>query len=483
MDLKKLIFKTESEIVEFKKSIGEWKEIIETISAFSNTRGGKIVIGVSKSGKLFGTDIGKDTIECLTNQISQNTDPKIYPHITVEKINSKSIITIEVKESPDHLVLAFGRPYKRVGKSTVRMSKDEYERLILEKHKEKLYFDSQICKGASLKDIDEEKIRWFLMKAKSERNLNIEPAISAKEALTRLKLITNKKLTNAAILLFGKETQRFFTQAEVRCARFKGTEAVKPFIDMKVFSENIIDQVNKTLNFILEHIPLSAWLTSGKVEREEKYEYPPEAIREAIVNAICHRDYKSTANVQVRIFDDRVEIWNPGSLPEGWTVEKLKQTHESIPKNPLIAHQFFLVRFIEKWGTGTIEMIKRCIEWGLPEPEFEFTGTSLVVNFKRSFFTDEILRNLGLNERQIKLLKDLEAQEFITSSRYEKMFNITDRQARMDLSRLVSLGLILKSGKARLTKYSSNPEISGNIRKLIKRNQVAGDLLPENRTS
>ncbi len=128
-------------------------------------------------------------------------------------------------------------------------------------------------------------------------------------------------------------------------------------------------------------------------------------------------------------------------------------------------------------------MIKRCIEWGLPEPEFEFTGTSLVVNFKRSFFTDEILRNLGLNERQIKLLKDLEAQEFITSSRYEKMFNITDRQARMDLSRLVSLGLILKSGKARLTKYSSNPEISGNIRKLIKRNRVAGDLLPENRTS
>jgi ATP-dependent DNA helicase RecG len=107
----------------------------------------------------------------------------------------------------------------------------------------------------------------------------------------------------------------------------------------------------------------------------------------------------------------------------------------------------------------------------------------VVVYFKRSFFTDEILRNLGLNERQIKLLKDLEAQEFITSSRYEKMFNITDRQARMDLSRLVSLGLILKSGKARLTKYSSNPEISGNIRKLIKRNRVAGDLLPENRTS
>ena len=154
MDLKKLISKAESEIIEFKKSTGEWKEIIETISAFSNTEGGKIVIGVSKSGKLFGVDIGKDTIEHLTNQISQNTDPKVHPRITLEKIKGRTIIIIEVKESSDHLVLAFGRPFKRVGKSTIRMSKDEYEKLILEKHKDKLRLDNQICKEASLKDID-----------------------------------------------------------------------------------------------------------------------------------------------------------------------------------------------------------------------------------------------------------------------------------------------------------------------------------------
>ena len=111
MDLKKLIPNAESEIIEFKKSTGEWKEIIETISAFSNTEGGKIIIGLSKTGKLLGVDIGKDTIERLTNQISQNTDPKIHPRITVRKIDKKSIILIEVKESSDHLVLAFGRPY------------------------------------------------------------------------------------------------------------------------------------------------------------------------------------------------------------------------------------------------------------------------------------------------------------------------------------------------------------------------------------
>ena len=148
MDLKKIISQDESETVEFKKSPSESKEIIKTISAFANTKGGRIFVGVSNSGKVLSVEIGKDTIERLINQITQNTDPKIHPHITVEKIDEKQIVIIKVKES-DHLVLASGRPYKRVGKSTIRMSKDEYERLILEKHKDKLYFDSQICKEAT----------------------------------------------------------------------------------------------------------------------------------------------------------------------------------------------------------------------------------------------------------------------------------------------------------------------------------------------
>jgi len=461
MDIKAIIKQGESEILEFKETLQLKDEIGETISAFSNLKGGIILVGISDKAEIRGIQTGKKTLTDLAEYIKKNTDPQIYPEVSASKIENRTIISIKIKESDEKPVFFKSHAYKRVGNTNQRISSSEIRKLAKES-KGKVYWDEQICEETSLKDIDEEKVRWFLKKAKSERNLNIDPTVSVKEALTRLKLIKVGKLTRAAILLFGKEPQRFFTQAEIRCARFRGTEAVKPFVDMKVFSGSIIDQVNKSLNFVLEHIPLSVWLISGKVEREEKYKYPPEAIREAIVNAICHRDYESTANVQVRIFDDRVEIWNPGSLPEGWTVEKLKQTHESIPKNPLIAHQFFLVRFIEKWGTGTIEMVKRCIEWGLPEPEFEFTGTSLVVNFKRSLLTDEILRNLGFNERQIKLLKDLKAQKFITSSEYEKIFNITDRQARMDLSHLVSLGLILKSGKARLTKYSLNPEISGN---------------------
>lgn len=202
VDIKTLIKQGESETLEFKASVGESKEIIETISAFSNTKGGKIIIGVSKSGKLPGVNIGKDTLERLTNQISQNTDPKIYPCITVKKINKKSIIIIEVKESSDHLILAFGRPYKRVGKSTVKMSKDEYERLILEKHKDKFQFDIEICKQSNLMEIDKDKVKRFLREARSERGLDIDEKIPLKEILMRLKLTQAGKLTNAAILLF-----------------------------------------------------------------------------------------------------------------------------------------------------------------------------------------------------------------------------------------------------------------------------------------
>jgi len=253
MDLKKLISKAESEIIEFKKSTGEWKEIIETISAFSNTEGGKIVIGVSKSGKLFGVDIGKDTIEHLTNQISQNTDPKVHPRITIEKIKGRSIIIIEVKESSDHLVLAFGRPFKRVGKSTIRMSKDEYEKLVLEKHKDKLQFDTQICLKATLKEIDKEKLRWFLRKAKEERNYDIDPEVPIKEALNRLNLIQDEKLTNTAILLFAKDIQKFFPQVKIRAGRLKGTDGLD-FIDMKVLEGTIPELREKAMKFIMDHI-------------------------------------------------------------------------------------------------------------------------------------------------------------------------------------------------------------------------------------
>ena len=442
--LLKLIGTTESLSTEWKSSLSLINEVIETISAFANTEGGKIIIGVSKSGKLPGVEIGKDTIERMVNKISQNTDPKIHPRITTEEINSKSLIVIKVKESSDHLVLAFGRPYKRVGKSTVRMSKDEYERIILEKHKDKLQFDSQICKDATLKDIDEEKVNVFLRKAKFERRLDISSNISIREALERLNLIKNNKLTNAAVLLFGRNPQKFFLQAEMRCARFKGTEPVE-FIDMKVFGGNIIDQRDDGLEFVKEHIKLHAEIRG--TERVEKWEYPTEAIREAITNAICHRDYEISSNVQIRIFDDKVEIWGCGLLPHPLTIEDLKKRHDSILRNPLLGKCFFMLRYIEQWGTGTNRIIEECLMHGLPEPLFEEISGSIVVSFRKSY-TLEVLEKLGLNERQIKSIEYIKKQGNITNREYQNLCSGISRETlRKDLNDLIVKKIIVRRGQ------------------------------------
>ena len=447
MNLKKIISQGESETVEFKKSPGESKEIIKTISAFANTKGGRIFVGVSNSGKVLSVEIGKDTIERLTNQITQNTDPKINPHITVERIDEKQIIIIKVKESSDHLVLAFGRPYKRVGKSTIRMSKDEYERIILEKHKDKLYFDSQICKEATLADIDKEKIRWFLKKAKAERNLDIDYTASPLEALKRLNLLIDNKPTNAAILMFGKNPQRFFIQSEIRCARFKGIKAVKPFIDMKVINGSIYEQIDQAEKFILFNIKKAAWIEPGKIERQEKWEYPPDAIREAIINAIAHRNYNSSANVHISIFDDRIEIWNPGKLPPPLTPKNLKEEHKSIPVNPSLANLLFLIKYIERWGTGTNDIVKWCREEDLPEPIFkEVTGGFAVV--LRKFQIPENLESLELNERQKKAIEYLKKYRKITNREYQNLCPDVNRETlRKDLNNLINKKAIIRKGE------------------------------------
>jgi len=375
-DLSKSIGANESTTIEWKQSLAEINEIIETVAGFANTEGGRIFIGVSPEGKILGVQLGKGSIEKMVNQIAQKTDPKIYPKIATKKIDGKEVIVIDVKEAHDHLALAFGRPYKRVGRSTVKMSKDEYERLILEKHKSKLYFDEQICKGARNTDISKEKLLSFVKKAREQRGLSIDRGSSVPDILRKLKLLKDGRLTNAAVLLFGTNTQNYFLQAELKAIRFKGIDETKPMLDFKTIGGDAITLLEKAESFIYDHIPMNAWIESGKLQRQEKWLYPPDAIREALANALAHRDYASSGKLQVRIFDDRLEIWNPGLLPPPLTVENLKGRHDSIPRNPLIAKVFFWIKFSEDVGSGTSKIIQWCREWGLPEPTYEEAGGS-----------------------------------------------------------------------------------------------------------
>ncbi|MCD6274451.1 MAG: putative DNA binding domain-containing protein [Candidatus Aenigmarchaeota archaeon] len=436
-----LIKKGESETLEFKETLKLDNEIGKTISAFSNTRGGIILIGVSDSGEIIGVTIGKNTIEELANYIKRNTDTKVYPSIKVEEAENKKIIFIEIQENKEKPVFFKNHAYKRVGKTSPEMSSSEIRKLAKESG-EKVYWDSKICSEASLEDIDEEKVRWFLRKAKYERNFDVELETPVKEALERLKLIKNGKLTNAAILLFGKNPQKFFLQAETRCARFKGTEPLE-FIDMKVFGEDIINQRDNAIEFVKEHIKLHAKIVG--TEREETWEYPIEAIREGITNAICHRSYDVLSNVQIRIFDDRIEIWNPGTLPEGLTIEKLKGKHESILRNPLIGKCFFLIRFVEQWGTGTNRIIRETIAHGLPDPVFEDTKTSFILTFRKYLISDDLL--MELNERQKKAVEYLIKHEKITNTRYQEINKISKQTATRELKELVDKKIFVKHGE------------------------------------
>jgi ATP-dependent DNA helicase RecG len=323
-----LLERRETYKVEYKPSLSDTDRIIEVVCSFANAEGGVILIGVKEQRESIANQvigvIGKETIGRLTNRIIDKTDPPIYPNVEVVKVFSKNIIVVEVPEGRDKPYTASGKAFIRVGDVTKQMKRPEYERMLLDRSKDRLRFDTQICKEASWQDIDEKKVKRFLKKAKTERNLDIATDISFKEALHRLKFADDEKLTNASVLLFGKEPQRFFLQARIRCARFKGITA-QEFINMKIIEGDIIEQVDSTEKFVLSHIKRAAKIIM--FERQEVWEYPPEALREAIVNAICHRDYSSTGNVQVGIYDDRVEIWNPGKLPEPLTPAMLKRPY------------------------------------------------------------------------------------------------------------------------------------------------------------
>ncbi len=441
----------ESEQTEFKPSLSQQDNIMATISAFSNTHGGILIIGVSDSGKPLGMDIGKNTIETLANRIKQNTDPAIYPSIRIEEIEDKHVVVIEIKESAQKPVLAFGKTYMRVGRSNQKVGYVQIKNLV--QRSSNIYWDEKVCEGANLADIDEERVQWFLKEANHRRGLDIDENTPVEETLLRLKLLKDGEPTNGAVLLFAKRPQGFFLQSEIKCIRFKGVTVTGEMIDLRTVEGDVFNQLVEAEKFIFNNITLSAWIEEGKLQRQERWEYPPDAIREALANAITHRDYESSSKVQVRIFDDRMEFWNPGKLPDGWTTETLKQVHESVPTNPTIAKQFFLVKYIEEVGTGTNKIIGKCIDWGLPEPEFKCTATSLVITLWKTKLTEVYLAALDLNERQRKIINYLKKNKRITSKEYMGLFSVAERTARRDLKVLVDYDILFKIGESKKSTY------------------------------
>jgi ATP-dependent DNA helicase RecG len=442
--------KKESETLEFKKSTGEWKEIIETASAFSNTRGGEILVGINNNGEVKGIEIGKDTIERLTNKIAQNTDPKIHPRITTEKINGKFLIVIEIKESSDHLVLAFGRPYKRVGKSTVRMSKDEYERLVLEKHKDKLRFDNQVCKHATLEDIDWDLVTNIFI-PKYESLTETKLVGNQKELLEALNCIIDDNPTRAGVLLFGKNPQKIFENAYIAMARYKGKEVGVERLDYKEFNGNLFHQIDECDKYIKEHIAIMSRLLPYKVEREDIPEYPLFSIRELVTNAVVHRDYAIIGSkVIIKMFDNKIEFYNPGGLPSGITPENI--TNKQFSRNPILTRVLSKIGYIEELGEGWDKIIKEhknhTLIPKLPKIEADTYSVLVEIFSTRDKFEKEKMEEekAELNQRQKKALEYIKKRGKISNAEYRSIFKVSAATAKRELKDLVIKKICRTSG-------------------------------------
>ena len=244
-------------------------------------------------------------------------------------------------------------------------------------------FDKSVNKVATLSDISDERIEWFLQKANTERGLLLDANTSKDKLLIHLNLLNNGMLSNAAILLFGNNPQRYFLTSEVKCAHFHGITVEKPIPYYQVYKGNLFELVDQSVNFILSKIDYAVGSRSLGSIVPTAYEIPPEAIEEAIVNAIAHRDYDSTSSVQIMLFADRLEIRNPGQLPPALSIESLKKDHSSFPKNPLIAESLYLAKYIERMGTGIQDIVKHCLEYGLPEPEFKLTDSFVAIIYRK----------------------------------------------------------------------------------------------------
>lgn len=244
-------------------------------------------------------------------------------------------------------------------------------------------FDASACPDATLADLSDDKLRWFLARARRERQYVLAENTPPLEALTHLDLLDNGSPTHAAVLLFGKKPQKFLPTSEVKCMHFHGTEVRKPIPSYQIYKGTIFDLVDQAVDFVMSKIARGVGTRARSTEAPVTYEMPRDAVAEAIVNAVAHRDYASNASVQVSLFSDRLEVWNPGELPQPLTMERLRKPHQSIPRNPLIADPLFLVRYIEKAGTGTLDMIALFREAGLPEPEFIQEGGMFVQRMRR----------------------------------------------------------------------------------------------------
>jgi ATP-dependent DNA helicase RecG len=363
----------ENETLELKKSTSELKAAIISIASILNKHGfGELYFGIKNDGKIVGQEISEKTLRDISQSIAENIEPKIYPDINVVKIENKSCIYIQFlgREKPYY---AFGRAYTRVGDEDRKLSAKEIENIILKKHNKAVSWESQLS-DKTIDQLDEEIIKKFVEKANTVGRLEFKHE-TTETTIRKLDLINNGWLLNAGEVLFCDENPLV-----VQMAIFAGKEKLT-FLDIKQLRGNIFYLLDESELYIKNHIN---WRVKfGKLEREEIPEIPVDAIREALVNSLCHKDYKIPKSNEVAIFKDRVEIYNPGDFPEGLNPQDFIEGYErSILRNPLISQVLYYSKDVERWGSGLKRIYEDCMKNHV-KVEFNILKTGFLVVFYR----------------------------------------------------------------------------------------------------
>ncbi len=307
-------------------------------------------------------------------------------------------------------------------------------------------FDSTAIPEAGMKDLDASFMRNYIYMARAKRNFKLDVETPPEELLGKLGLRdSDGSLVNAAVLLFGREPQRFFPASEVKCAQFYGNVVEKPIPSYQIYHGNVFELADQATSFVMSRV--DNWVgtrDSGETASvPTRPELPVDAVKEAIVNAICHRDYSCPASVQVMLFRNRLEVRNPGSLPVGLTPRKLETSHNSYPQNLRLAEAMYRNGYIEKMGTGTEDIIRKCREHGLRRPEFRQDGDFVVTIWRNE--DESSVRQEDLSAMVAKMGMN----PAISRAQLAKELGISLRQVIKLIDKLRDEGSLSREGSAR----------------------------------
>jgi ATP-dependent DNA helicase RecG len=422
---------SESQNIEWKQS---WHDdYLKWVCGFANAVGGVIFIGRDDNGVVTHLEDYRKLLESIPNKIREHLG--IIAQVNLHQENGAHYLEIIVPPYTVPVSLR-GRYYYRTGSTKLELTGNALNEFLLQKSGKT--WDNVPEAGATFDDIDTNSVQAFVKDAEKSGRMPDVSDLSTEELFEKLRLTDNGILKRGAIILFGKDPNRFYPNVMVKIGRFGTDDADLRFQETE---EGNLIQLLKNVPNVLNHKFFTKQIDFEGMQRIEKGEYPVSALREMLLNALVHRTYMGSM-VQLRVYDNKLTLWNEGNLPEGMDLESLKRHHISRPRNPIIADICFKAGYIDSWGRGTLKIINSCKEAGLPEPAITALDGGILVSLFKDKYSIEQLKSLGLNERQITAVEYVKAKGKITNKEYQSVNEISDATASRDLKALTELGVL-----------------------------------------